>query len=142
MSMGYGLTKCNVQHWVITTIGTILGGAFGAVEGYIYANDHEDYSSFWTTVFEGMSHGMEMIGAGEDLVEHLENFRLKPDNVPKWDLDDIADLNEIYTYYVSDEIIGQLLDKATGWFDDFVVTGIFFGSSEEDINVAYVPTIV
>lgn len=142
MSMGYGLTKASVPHWIISTIGTMLGGVFGAVEGYIYANDHEDYSSFWTTVFEGMSHGMEMIGAGEDLVEHLENFRLKVDDVPKWDLDDIADLNEIYSNYVSDEIIGQLLDKATGWFDDFVVTGIFFGSSEEDINVAYVPTIV
>lgn len=142
MGMGYGLTKCNVQHWIISGIGILLGGVFGAAEGYVYANDHEDYSGFWTSVFDGMSHGLEMIGAGESLVDHLENYHLKADQFTKWNLDDINDLNEIYTSLCHDEFVSKFVEKITGWTDDFIVTDIFFGSNDEDINVAYVPTII
>ena len=142
MYMGYGMTNANVQHWIISVVGGMLGGAFGAVEGYVYANDHEDYSSFWTTVFDGISHGLEMIGAGEGLYEHIQNYHLEVDQFPKWDFNDIEDLNEMYSTLYHDEYVSKLVEKITGWTDDFIITPKFFGSNEEDINVAYVPTIV
>ncbi|WP_295619803.1 hypothetical protein [uncultured Methanobrevibacter sp.] len=67
---GAGLKVYGVPHWAISIIGGIIGGSFGTVTGAIYSEDHQDYSSFWTSVFAGVTQGMDMTAFGEDYVDY------------------------------------------------------------------------
>ncbi len=44
--------------------GALIGGSFGALEGFIYSNDHQDYSSFWVRVLKGVANGISFVPYG------------------------------------------------------------------------------
>lgn len=52
-----------------TTINAIIGGSFGALEGFIFANDKQNYDTFWVSVLEGIGDGMSFTDLGEAAYE-------------------------------------------------------------------------
>ena len=66
-TIGWGIAVSEISCAAVlsTTINAIVGGGFGAITGYIYSNDHQDYSSFLASIIEGVGSGMDFTDLGE-----------------------------------------------------------------------------
>lgn len=125
----YTISTNELNHLIATAVGGAIGGAFGAVHGAIYSNSHQDYSTFWTKVFEGVSNGMEFV----DLGEYIDD--------PSFD-----DKIDIFTRDGWMNIVNNLFDEFTSrvWelLSDAIDDEFLAGPPDEEINIIYVPRIL
>lgn len=68
---GWGIAASEISCAAVlsTTINAIIGGAFGALDGFIYSNDHQDYGTFQASVIEGVGNGVDFTDFGEAIHE-------------------------------------------------------------------------
>ena len=125
----YGTSSNSISHWISTLVGAVIGGTFGAVHGAVYSNSHQDYSTFWTKVFKGVSDGMEFVEIGEAVSEMAD-----------------AEMIDIHTREGWVDVLGYLLDEFTSrsWelLSDYIADEFLAGPPENEINIVYVPRIL
>ncbi|MBE6497840.1 MAG: hypothetical protein E7Z81_06135 [Methanobrevibacter sp.] len=57
-------TGATLANFISMGVNAIVGGALGAMEGFIYADDNQDYSRFWGDVLKGVSRGIQYSAFG------------------------------------------------------------------------------
>ncbi|WP_405264789.1 right-handed parallel beta-helix repeat-containing protein [Methanobrevibacter sp.] len=125
----YAITSHELNHLISTIVGAAIGGAFGAVHGAIYSDSHQDYGTFWTKVFQGVSDGMEFVDIGEFIDDHS-----------------FADKIDVFTRDGWIDVFNNLLDEFTSrvWelLSDAIDDEFLAGPPDEEINIIYVPRIL
>ena len=57
-------TGVTLANFISMGVNAIVGGVLGAVEGFIYADDNQDYSYFWGDVMKGVCRGIQYSAFG------------------------------------------------------------------------------
>jgi len=57
-------TGVTLANFISMGVNAIVGGVLGAVEGFIYADDNQDYSKFWGDVMKGVCRGIQYSAFG------------------------------------------------------------------------------
>ena len=103
--VGYGVSALGVSAGFLISraASIIIGGGLGAIRGWLYSNDHQDYSKFWSKVLEGVSDGLNGVSYGGKVFKYIVNYdpEAKITDVQRMQAIIKENANGIYSKFIS-----------------------------------------
>ena len=106
VSYGVAMLEISAGFLISEAVSTLIGGGFGAIHGLLYSIDHQDYSKFWSKVFEGARMGLDGASIGSAM------FRII----------DVPTVNPPIAKQIMNKILHKLFTKTTEYGKSFVDT--------------------
>ena len=122
----FGALEYTGAHLVADAIGMIIGGVGGAINGFIYSADREDYSEFWSKVLEGVNVGLDAATYGEAVQEIVNNEDHKIAPIADDDLYE-AGMDLLYDEFISRTVeLGQSFIDAYAEDENYDSVGLYW----------------
>ena len=106
VSYGVAMLEISTGFLISEAVSTLIGGGFGAIHGLLYSIDHQDYSKFWSKVFEGARMGLDGASIGSAMFRIIDVPTVDPP-IPK---------------QIMNKILHKLFTKTTEYGKSFVDT--------------------